>query len=276
MPPVAASGRQSRPLSERQLAAPRCRAEAGQQQPTASLPSVPERWVRCIWPVACDRAGVTAHSPLYESIGARTRTRLEDPRFAAEIRSCLGGSRSVVNVGAGTGNYEPSDRLVVAVEPSPAMRRVPVRRAGARPRTRRGPRAHLAATHPQRLVRVVERIAARHHHRRRRPLARLRAARRPARAYRRSQQWDGSAPSMSRWSPATSVGVPVTGEGSGAISTCPAQTGDEPYEKPGGRGHSWGRDGRTPASSQNGNHDSPAASRDAWPAPRDATPTLGV
>jgi ubiquinone/menaquinone biosynthesis C-methylase UbiE len=28
-----------------------------------------------------------------------------------------------VNVGAGTGNYEPSDRLVVAVEPSPAMLR---------------------------------------------------------------------------------------------------------------------------------------------------------
>jgi SAM-dependent methyltransferase len=80
--------------------------------------------VRCIWPVACDRAGVTAHSPLYESIGrSYSKTRREDPRIAAEIRSCLGGSRSVVNVGAGTGNYEPSDRLVVAVEPSPAMLR---------------------------------------------------------------------------------------------------------------------------------------------------------
>jgi SAM-dependent methyltransferase len=80
--------------------------------------------VRCIWPVACDRAGVTAHSPLYESIGrSYSKTRREDPRIAAEIRSCLGGSRSVVNVGAGTGNYEPSDLLVVAVEPSTAMLR---------------------------------------------------------------------------------------------------------------------------------------------------------
>jgi SAM-dependent methyltransferase len=67
---------------------------------------------------------VTAHSPLYDSIGrSYSKTRREDPRIAAEIRSCLGGSRSVVNVGAGTGNYEPSDRLVVAVEPSPAMLR---------------------------------------------------------------------------------------------------------------------------------------------------------
>ena len=80
--------------------------------------------MRCVWPVTCDRAGVTAHSPLYDSIGrSYSKTRREDPRIAAEIRSCLGGSRSVVNVGAGTGNYEPSDRLVVAVEPSPAMLR---------------------------------------------------------------------------------------------------------------------------------------------------------
>jgi hypothetical protein len=43
-----------------------------------------------------------------------------------------------------------------------------------------------------------------------------------------------------------------------ARSPCPAQTGDEPYEKP-GEGDSWGRDGRTPASSQNGNHDSPGS-----------------
>lgn len=60
--------------------------------------------------------------PLYEDIGrSYAKTRREDPRIAAEITACLGASRSVVNVGAGTGSYEPSDRLVVAVEPSPRM-----------------------------------------------------------------------------------------------------------------------------------------------------------
>jgi SAM-dependent methyltransferase len=60
--------------------------------------------------------------PLYEEIGrSYSRTRREDPRIAAEIVSGLGGARSVVNVGAGTGSYEPGDRVVVAVEPSPEM-----------------------------------------------------------------------------------------------------------------------------------------------------------
>jgi SAM-dependent methyltransferase len=60
--------------------------------------------------------------PLYEEIGrSYSRTRREDPRIAAEIASSLGDARSVVNVGAGTGSYEPRDRIVVAVEPSPEM-----------------------------------------------------------------------------------------------------------------------------------------------------------
>ena len=60
--------------------------------------------------------------PLYEDIGrSYARTRREDPRIAAEIAACLGVSRTIVNVGAGTGSYEPRDRLVVAVEPSPEM-----------------------------------------------------------------------------------------------------------------------------------------------------------
>lgn len=37
------------------------------------------------------------------------------------IHAALGDADRVVNVGAGTGNYEPRDRLVVAVEPSAAM-----------------------------------------------------------------------------------------------------------------------------------------------------------
>jgi SAM-dependent methyltransferase len=59
---------------------------------------------------------------LYDSIGkGYTATRREDPRIAARIRAALGDARTVVNVGAGTGAYEPADLEVVAVEPSETM-----------------------------------------------------------------------------------------------------------------------------------------------------------
>jgi len=48
-------------------------------------------------------------------------TRTTDPRIAAAIVEALGGARTVLNVGAGTGSYEPGDRRVVAVDPSPVM-----------------------------------------------------------------------------------------------------------------------------------------------------------
>jgi SAM-dependent methyltransferase len=48
-------------------------------------------------------------------------TRQEDPRIRRLIHDALGDARSVVNVGAGTGAYEPTDRKVVAVEPSEVM-----------------------------------------------------------------------------------------------------------------------------------------------------------
>src|SRR4051794_39870452 len=58
----------------------------------------------------------------YERLGATyTATRRTDPRIAARIWAALGDARSVLNVGAGTGNYEPGDRYVVGVEPSAAM-----------------------------------------------------------------------------------------------------------------------------------------------------------
>ncbi len=58
----------------------------------------------------------------YERIGHGYATaRREDPRIAAPVRDALGPARTVVNVGAGTGNYEPQDRVVVAVEPSEVM-----------------------------------------------------------------------------------------------------------------------------------------------------------
>jgi SAM-dependent methyltransferase len=58
----------------------------------------------------------------YDRIGRTYATaRRADPRIAEQIRVALGDARSVVNVGAGTGNYEPTDRSVVAVEPSRTM-----------------------------------------------------------------------------------------------------------------------------------------------------------
>ncbi|HEX7298659.1 MAG TPA: class I SAM-dependent methyltransferase [Solirubrobacteraceae bacterium] len=47
--------------------------------------------------------------------------RRADPRLAAAIWAALGNARSVINVGAGSGSYEPADRDVLAVEPSAVM-----------------------------------------------------------------------------------------------------------------------------------------------------------
>jgi len=59
---------------------------------------------------------------LYDSIGVNyNAVRREDPRIVARIRAALGDVRTVVNVGAGTGAYEPRDLDVVAVEPSETM-----------------------------------------------------------------------------------------------------------------------------------------------------------
>jgi SAM-dependent methyltransferase len=61
-------------------------------------------------------------APRYDRIGrGYARTRREDPRLAQRIHSALGDSRTVVNVGAGTGSYEPRDRYVIAIEPSDVM-----------------------------------------------------------------------------------------------------------------------------------------------------------
>lgn len=47
--------------------------------------------------------------------------RQTDPRIAARLHGALGPARTVLNVGAGAGSYEPTDCTVVAVEPSEAM-----------------------------------------------------------------------------------------------------------------------------------------------------------
>jgi len=59
----------------------------------------------------------------YERHGSGyAQQRRADPRIAAVIHAALGPARTVLNVGAGAGSYEPLDRHVVAVEPSAAMR----------------------------------------------------------------------------------------------------------------------------------------------------------
>jgi SAM-dependent methyltransferase len=51
-----------------------------------------------------------------------TGYRQPDADIAAFILAALGNARSVLNVGAGAGSYEPTDRQVTAVEPSASMR----------------------------------------------------------------------------------------------------------------------------------------------------------
>ncbi len=67
-----------------------------------------------------DRIG--AAEPVYDRIGRQySAGRRTDPRWAAAILEQLGPARTVVNVGAGAGSYEPADRRVIAVEPSSVM-----------------------------------------------------------------------------------------------------------------------------------------------------------
>lgn len=58
----------------------------------------------------------------YDTIGwGYAGLRREDPRIAAVIEAALGNAKSVVNVGAGAGSYEPAERHVIAIEPSLVM-----------------------------------------------------------------------------------------------------------------------------------------------------------
>ena len=59
---------------------------------------------------------------LYDDIGRTyTARRQSDPRIAAAIECALEGCRSILNVGAGSGSYEPRSREVIALEPSRTM-----------------------------------------------------------------------------------------------------------------------------------------------------------
>lgn len=68
---------------------------------------------------ACDDPAIAAR---YDTIGRTySGSRREDPRIAAAIEAALGDARTVVNVGAGTGSYEPDGVRLLAIEPSQAM-----------------------------------------------------------------------------------------------------------------------------------------------------------
>ncbi len=59
----------------------------------------------------------------YDELGTQySVARKSDARIHRQIQQALGSSRTVLNVGAGTGSYEQCDRYVVAVEPSATMR----------------------------------------------------------------------------------------------------------------------------------------------------------
>lgn len=74
-------------------------------------------------------------APLYDRIGVDYAARRRpDERIQRRVDAALGSARTVLNVGAGTGSYEPQDRRVVAAEPSTVMIRQ--RPAGAGPAVR--------------------------------------------------------------------------------------------------------------------------------------------
>ncbi|MEK6540892.1 MAG: class I SAM-dependent methyltransferase, partial [Pseudomonadota bacterium] len=65
---------------------------------------------------------------IYDTIGIHySNLRKPDARIAAQIWQALGNAQTVLNVGAGTGSYEPADRNVTAIEPSAEM----IRQRGA-------------------------------------------------------------------------------------------------------------------------------------------------
>lgn len=60
--------------------------------------------------------------PLYDTIGqGYANLRRADPRIAAAIAAALGDARTVINIGAGAGSYEPEGRTILAIEPSERM-----------------------------------------------------------------------------------------------------------------------------------------------------------
>ena len=61
-------------------------------------------------------------SAIYDTIGLNyANLRKPDYRISRRIQNALGDAKTVLNVGAGAGSYEPVDLQITAVEPSSAM-----------------------------------------------------------------------------------------------------------------------------------------------------------
>lgn len=59
----------------------------------------------------------------YDKYGNKYSTyRQTDERIAEYIYKQLEDAKTILNVGAGAGSYEPPDKYIIAVEPSSAMR----------------------------------------------------------------------------------------------------------------------------------------------------------
>ena len=78
---------------------------------------------QCAGPISPRPSGQRAmNAPTYDRIGlSYGQLRRADPRFETAIWRVLGDAKSVLNIGAGAGSYEPDDREVIAVEPSAVM-----------------------------------------------------------------------------------------------------------------------------------------------------------
>ena len=67
---------------------------------------------------------------MYDTIGLGYNTkRHADPQIAARLAEALSDAKSILNIGAGTGSYEPAHQNLIAVEPSTVMLRQRLRRA---------------------------------------------------------------------------------------------------------------------------------------------------
>ena len=72
------------------------------------------------------------NQPIYDRIGIQYATKRQtDPRLAKQIHAKLVNAKNIVNIGAGTGSYEPADAELIAVEPS--LKMISQRSAAAHP-----------------------------------------------------------------------------------------------------------------------------------------------
>ncbi|HCQ63751.1 MAG TPA: hypothetical protein DIU07_00600, partial [Rhodobacteraceae bacterium] len=95
---------------------PPARANRARGAPPARCPILPRARPRA---KPRPRPGEQGLADLFDTIGLDdTDLRRADPRIAAAVRAALGPAKTVINVGAGAGAYEPGGLAVTAVEPS--------------------------------------------------------------------------------------------------------------------------------------------------------------